>query len=651
MKAGNHLAPRAPLAAVASFARFARFARFASVAPLAPLALLALLASAAAVPSAARGADGAGRPGWPLLLELRPDAAERRFSLDLGDLSVAEALRFCLSGTGLQLVEADTLDLPARGALDSVTVGEALDAILRTHDLTWRVEGKQVVVGAHEEATFSVGYLSEPDSPFWKELEEKLRPLLSERGRLVVHPRTGAVRVIDRPSAVARIGSFLEALERDLERQVNIEAKLVEVSLDDRTEIGVDWTVFAHGWDDHAGNTGSGGLLELGTSTGHGVFQMGVVRAGRFEALLDMLESRGNARVLSRPRLAAMGNEPAEFRVTENIPYYVLDVFTAQGSDPYVQYSLEFREAGVTLEVIARAAEDGAMTLKVHPRVSSLTGYTEALPNLPPQPIIDQRETRTTVRMRDGETLVIGGLLQELEDRTTHGIPLLSRLPLLGALFRRTETTARKQELVIFLTPTVLADSHAELRRERGRSLLLPRPFPAGPPAAGSSLRLGLAAHEHARGVAAYQAGDLRRALACAERAVALAPEHPELRLNHGLYLAAAGRAGEAGELWTGLLRHPATAGPARANLDALALWSGSAPADTASRSPAGEEPAVVAAAALNEASRLAGLGREAEARQVLERGCRLLPAGAEGLRQALEDASRGPVPGSAAAR
>jgi hypothetical protein len=597
------------------------------------LALLPVLFPAAA--ASAPEADGPGRPAWPLLLDLREEGSDRRFSLSLNDMRVGEALRFCLQGTGLQLVEEDTLAMPARGSLDSVTVAEALDNLLRAYDLSWNVAGSQLIVGRHEEATFTVAYLADPESPFWKELEVNLRSLLSGEGKLVLHPRSGTVHVIDRPSAVSRLGRFLQSIERDLGRQVNIESKLVEVGLNNQEEVGIDWTAFAKGWDGWSGNTRSGGLLELATASGQGVFQMGLIRTGRLELLLDLLEARGNVRVLSRPRVAAMGNEPALFRSTENIPYYVQDVFTSQGSSPYIQYRVEFQQAGVVLEVMAHAGPDGNMTLKVHPSVSSLTGFTAALPNLPPQPIVDQRETRTTVRMREGETLVIGGLIHEREEHSTRGIPVLSRIPWLGHLFRRTATETKKQELVIFLTPRILADGLAELQDDRSRCLRFDRPFPA------FDARAHLAAREHARGVEAFLSRELREAIRSARRAASLAPDRPELRFNLGLYLAAAGQLDEAEETWSVLARLPDLAPLARSNLQALALWRGTAPADTIPRwvLPGSPEPVLVAAQALNESSRLIGLGRGIEARAVLEKGVTFLPRQAEPLRLLLQGA------------
>lgn len=588
-------------------------------------------------PAPTSPAPASPREAWPLLFDPGETVDDHRFSLNLRDLTVAEALRFSLAGTGLQLVDEDTLSMPARGSLDSVTVAEAVDALTRLHDLTWRVEGAQLIVSRREEATFHLGFLTEPEAAFWTDLETNLKALQSADGQVVLHARSGTIHVIDRPSVVRRIGGFVASIDRDLGRQVNIEAKLVEVELEDGMETGVDWAAFAHGWDGFAGNTASGGLAELTTASGAGVLQLGLIRTGRLEVLLEMLETRGQVRVLSRPRLAAMGNEPAVFRVTENIPYYVQDVFTTQGSDPYIQYRLEFREAGVVMEVLAHVAADGGITLKVHPSVSALTGYTAALPNLPPQPIVDLRETKTTVRMRPGETLAIGGLIHEREESGSRGVPLLGRLPVLGALFRREATSTKKQELMILLTPAVLADQVQVMRGDRSRCLRWTRAFSAATP------RERLAAHAHARGVQAYLAGGTPDAIAWGRRAVALAPAWADARFNLGLYLAASGEAGEARTMWRELALAPETALAAEANLQALALWEGEPPVDPAARfvPPSGAEPAVLAALALNEASRLSSLGKGPEAREVMEKAAAALPRQAEPWRRLLQRALR----------
>ncbi len=600
------------------------------------LSLLSVQAEAASERTGAVYPGGIGPGGertWVLLAgRLQPSEPEQSLSMRLQGLTVAEALRYLFDGTDVHLIASDTLAEPSWGELESTAIAPAFERILNRHDLSWRAEGKTILVDRREFRTIRLNYVQDEDSPFWEELEPGLRGLLSPEGELVVHRRSGILAVNDRPGALRRLEQFIDAVKEDMARQVNLEANIMEVMLSRESEMGVDWSAAAYSWEGFTGGTSSGQLAELSTVSGTGVFQMGLIKTDRMQALLDFLHLRGDVRVVSRPRVAAMGNEKAVFRATENIPYYTLDVFSSMGSDPYTQYSIEFKEAGVVMEVLAKVGPDGAVVLRVRPSVSSLTGYTVALPNLPPQPIIDQRETETTVRIRQGETLVIGGLIQEREVFETAGIPILSRIPLLGHLFRNTRTGKSRQELVVSVTPELVEDAFMTAVRESQGAVLTPAPWNM-PGTAGD-----LAVWEHNRALDAYLTGDLSAAQRRAERAVALAPSEPAPRLNLAVYRAVNGDlAGARREL--SALDMDARAGVwAEVNRAALSMLQADGrthPLRIASGVDL--DPQARTVAALNESSRLERLGLTEEARAVLEEARLRLPAGARDMRQMLD--------------
>ncbi|MBD3336721.1 MAG: hypothetical protein GF355_14510, partial [Candidatus Eisenbacteria bacterium] len=479
----------------------------------------------------------AGRPPALAGFDALALPEEARFRLVLNDLTVADAFRFLLRDSDLHLVEETPLNMPTSGVLDSVTVPEALEVLTRRHDLCYRVEGRQFLVGRMQTASFPVNQLVTADSPRWEELEQNLRELLDEGGRLVLNKHAGTVTVVDAPSAIRRIEDFLQDVEEDASRQVDLEVKMIEIQLEESMEIGVDWTVFADGWDDVRGNTPSGGLFEQRTVSGAGVFQFGLIHSDRADILVDMLSSQGRLEIISRPRVVTVGNEPALFRAAENVPYFVVDVIPTEGSSPYVQYDIEFREAGVSLEVLTHVGPDEQMTLQVHPSVSEVTGFTPSLPNLPPQPIIDERETRTTVRMRDGETLVIGGLMITREEDDRRGIPFLSKIPILGHLFGRTVTSQEKMELVIILTPRLVRPQTEVGLGSNDRAVFVRPPDLDS----GADLRTLLAAHEHNHALEAFHRRDWTEAIRRSRRAVALHPAPGWERLNLALYLARSG--------------------------------------------------------------------------------------------------------------
>lgn len=578
------------------------------------------------------GSAGGDRT-WILLAgHLKPAEAEQSLSMRLQGLTVAEALRYLFDGTDVHLIADESLSERSWGELESMAVAPAFERILNRHDLSWRAEGATVLVERREFRTFRLNYVQEENSLFWDELEPGLRGLLSPEGELVVHRRSGILAATDRPGSLRRLESFIDALQDDMSRQVNLEANIIEVTLDRESELGVDWSAAAYGLDNYAGNTSSGQLVELSTVRGTGVFQMGLIRTDRMQALLDFLHLQGDVRVVSRPRVAAMGNEKAVFRATENIPYYALDVFSSTGSDPYTQYSIEFKEAGVVMEVLAKVGQDGSVVMRVHPSVSSLTGYTASLPNLPPQPIVDQRETETTVRIRQGETLVIGGLIQERERFESAGIPVLSRIPLLGHLFRNTRTGKSRQELVVSVTPAVVEDGFISAIRELQSAVLTPVAWSRRGTAA------DLAVWEHNRALDAYLAGDPAGARRRAERAVALAPSEPALRLNLAVYRAANGDLTGARRDLYALESDPRARQWAEVNRTALSLLQAEGLSHSSRIATETElDPQARTVAALNESSRLERRGLREDARVVLQDARLRLPPGATEMRRILE--------------
>ena len=550
-----------------------------------------------------------------------PEAQGDRVSLELDHMSLGDALDLLLHDSGLSLSTGDSLTMRVSGALDSVTVGEAVDQLLTREGLSYHVNADLLSVDRSETRLFSVNQIAPADHPFWPELQKNLPEMLGPEGRFILNTRAGLLTVVGSPDALARVSTFLRQVEDDLSRQIHVEAQIFETALKDEESAGVDWRVNAFGWDNVTGGTDNHALAEQNTIGDAGAFQLGLIRTGRLSFLIDLLSSRGKLRVLSRPSVTTMGNTPAVFRATEQVPYYVIETFASTGSSPYVQYRIDFRDAGVELSVLGRSGPDGIITLQVHPRVSTVTGYTPSLPNLPPQPVVDLREMETTVRMREGETLVIGGLIQEREQHTIRGVPVVSKIPWLGGLFRHTSVVKQNQELTLVLTPKLLMDAERGRFRASGASFGLQPSWPGG-------TRHALAAYEHDRAVAAYIAGEPEEAVERSRRALAIAPDLELEKLNLGLFLAESGRIGEARTTWQALSNQSEFTAAANANLAALDLLQGLEGDSSVLRDHAPADPALAAVWAANAATRLSRNNDEAAARELLRTTAARLPGG-----------------------
>jgi general secretion pathway protein D len=172
------------------------------------------------------------------------------------------------------------------------------------------------------------------------------------------------------------------------------------------------------------------------------------------------LSQAQNSRLLADPNVTVMENEPAVISIVTEIPYQQLTQ-TQQGGNIG---TTAFREAGVKLEVTPQIADDGTIQMYVTPSFSRLTGYT---PGDQPQPIIDKREARTTVRVANGQTLVIGGLRQRQEITDANGIPYLKDIKYIGALFRSKNTTYHESELLVFVRPEIVTPFFCGTPREQ----------------------------------------------------------------------------------------------------------------------------------------------------------------------------------------
>jgi hypothetical protein len=178
------------------------------------------------------------------------------------------------------------------------------------------------------------------------------------------------------------------------------------------------------------------------------------------QAFIDGFDEEIQLNMVSSPRFTAMSNLPATFEVRERIPYLTKTV-TLEGGVPTTEFELVFDEAGIQLDMTAFVSEGGVITMEVHPVVATVVGFTQSLPDLGPQPIIDSRETQSTVRIPDGYSLVMGGLMQDRENLTTLGVPILSKIPIIGRIFRQEQLRTDKTEIVIVITPHLRQDPAA----------------------------------------------------------------------------------------------------------------------------------------------------------------------------------------------
>ena len=303
----------------------------------------------------------------------------------------------------------------------------------------------------------------EEDLEIWETIEDALKPqqegggegggILSPIGRAQLNPMTGTIVVTDRREYLDIVAEYLNRLQASLQRQVIIEARILEVTLNNEHQFGIDWNLVS-----------GDSTITQALRTGVGAFTMGIIptTGNGSNWFFEALSTQGDINVLSSPRLNVLNNQSAVLQVGRTIPYLEWSVeatTTAAGTTSYTAVPQVSRaQAGISLGVTPYISENGIITLHIVPIITDLIAYQTFTfeGNNFDVPVIDVRGTDSIIRARDGETVVMAGLIQERNSDTITGIPLLKDIPLIGVLFSQQRTVSTKVELVISLTPTII---------------------------------------------------------------------------------------------------------------------------------------------------------------------------------------------------
>jgi MSHA biogenesis protein MshL len=325
---------------------------------------------------------------------------------------------------------------------------------------------------------------SEREKTNWTRVDEKGK-------KLVVNKSTGTIMVTDYPLNLNKVASYLETVEGSSQRQVSIQAKIMEVILSDGHKEGINWKVIeglprsinvAWGLTDKTKTTGfpggtTGFLSGTGSGTGvgtittpgvlkiapyGGIFALGA--AGSEVALSDIMQAiseQGDVKVLSSPTISTLNNQKAIIRVGNQDVFFITGAVATQNTVTQIIQPMTI-DIGILLDVTPQIAEDGTIIMNIHPSITDKTGEKTTPDGKSTFPLLSVRETDTTVRVRDGQTIIIAGLMQEKTLENYTGVPFLDSLPLLGGLFRYKTRTKTNSELVIMITPTLQVGKKVE---------------------------------------------------------------------------------------------------------------------------------------------------------------------------------------------
>lgn len=289
-----------------------------------------------------------------------------------------------------------------------------------------------------------------------EDLSKNITEVLTKNaGTLKFDARSNKIVVTDTPRKLDEISRLIKAFD-ERHKEVLIEAKIVQLALSDAYKMGVDWEVMIRGYQmlDLKSNLNILGAKDI--TAKRGKLTIGVLSNDDYEVLIDALNTIGTTNILSSPHITAINNQEAKILVGSTQPYATTTTTTPSSGPTTTAESINFIDVGVKLYVTPTIHKDGFITMKIRPEVSSvLSTYTTSTNNQ--IPIVETSEAETTVMVRDGVTIIIGGLMKDEKKDTVNKIPFLGDVPLLGAAFRNTSKSTAKTELVIFLTPKIIS--------------------------------------------------------------------------------------------------------------------------------------------------------------------------------------------------
>lgn len=375
---------------------------------------------------------------------IRTPAEIEPVTLSVSNVEITELLQMFSRSRNLNIVSGEgvtgrvSIDLhgvPFEHALNAATAMVGCQ-VIRLDNIYF----VDKISGDDAESTFKQVKTFRLDYAVPGEIEVVVREMLSEKGRVTSYVPLRSVVVEDRPDVLARVAAVIENLDL-APRQVLIEARIMEARVSNDMRYGIDWSLlFSPG-------KGGGEVSLEGFTTPEGLSREGLFMSwgeGDFRTAIEALEGVEELNTLAAPRLLAVDGTQAEIIIGGELGFSVVTTI-----DNSVIQSVEFLDTGTQLRITPTIAADGNILMKIHPELSN--GVIQE--NLPSK---TTAEVTTNVLIKNGHTLFIGGLIRERDERVRKGIPLLKRIPFLGALFGKTVISHEKTELITLITPRII---------------------------------------------------------------------------------------------------------------------------------------------------------------------------------------------------
>lgn len=452
------------------------------------------------------------RMSWPAAEVVKEvQSEEKLYSFVARDLPMRKAIQLFAKAHKLNVLIDDEVQGKVNVEFHDLSFSLAMNAILGSQGYFWEQEENLIRVKAWDTRLFTINYIrlsrsgvgkteaqvssgsssggtgdaaeasskagqisieQENKVRFWEELEKQLATLVSEKGRLVINRIAGTVQVSDLHNRVEEMARYIEEINHAIHRQVDIEVKIVEVTLHEDFSLGVDWSRLMEGGN---GGTDNDFTITTGISSPAGrgsalpsVFNLTstkINQAGTTEltAMINALSEQGEVQIVSQPHIRTLNNQSAMIKVGTDRTFFRREQntdTTSAGSSTSTTDVPQVVTEGIVLSITPQISRDGWVMMDISPVVTRVSSVSEvkdvdgvvesSAPNL------DIRQTSSLIRAFNGETVVIGGLIQTTEADTDRGVPGMQSVPGAGYLFKSQYETMVKKELIIFLTPKLV---------------------------------------------------------------------------------------------------------------------------------------------------------------------------------------------------
>jgi type IV pilus assembly protein PilQ len=371
--------------------------------------------------------------------------------LDLKDADIRDVARAFSRISGVNIIVSDDVSAKITLRVQSMDWRQALNMILGAYNITSIEEKDYIVIttlGKRRTAEEGGDLLTKVITLNFvgvENLQKTLQSMLTGRGKLEVDSRSNSLVVTDIAERIVKIGEVAVQLDTRTP-QVMIEAMIVDVKLTDQDQMGIDWQIAHKLRPERSIETSQ--QLDLDTSDVTLNYGKTFAPWANFTGYLQLWAEDKKVNILANPRVLTLDNLTAQIEILEQIPYS-----SSTTTDQGTVTNTEFKDAGVKLYVKPHITKDNFVILNIKTEQSFRSGWTPDN-----QPVIDSRKAETNLMVKDGETIVIGGLRKKEDTTTVDKIPLLGDIPFVGALFRKTQKDKIDTELLIFITPLVTVE-------------------------------------------------------------------------------------------------------------------------------------------------------------------------------------------------